>query len=140
MLKREKTKRELYLLEQQSSKYELNPFNGVFLQGLMNRLFELDTNGYFWLPVDPVHVPTYYNVIKNPMDMETMQNKISALKYNTFEEFEADFNLIISNCYRFNPKSSPFYKAAVKLKEQVRYSLLSVFFRVIQFENGLFFC
>lgn len=87
----------------------------------MNKLFELDLNGFFWLPVDPVLVPTYYSVIKNPMDMEKMQAKIANLAYSSVDQFEADFHLIINNCLRFNPKNSPFGKAALKLREQVYY-------------------
>lgn len=117
--KREKIKRELVLLDRLIGVYEVNPFNGVFLQHLMNKLFELDMNGFFWLPVDAALVPTYYTIIKKPMDLGKMQEKISNLEYSSVDEFEADLQLIINNCFKFNPKSTPFYKAALKLKEQV---------------------
>lgn len=118
--KRERIKRDMVRLERLITLYEVNPFNGVFLQHILNQLFDLDRNQIFWYPVEPQQAPSYYTVIKEPMDLERMQAKVDAGEYANFALFEADFHLIITNCCKFNPKSSVFYKAAIKLKEQVR--------------------
>lgn len=117
--KRERFKRDLVRISKLISVYELNPFNGVFLQQVLNSLVELDKSCIFTQPVDPVSVPSYYDVIKHPMDFSKMQTKIDQLAYCTFEQFENDFRLIINNCYQFNPKTSVFYRAAFRLKEKV---------------------
>ncbi len=123
--KRERVKYECIKIDQLKTVYELNPFNGIFLQRLLDIMKEIDKQKIFHQPVDLVQVPTYTELIKRPMDFSTIQSKINQMKYNTLEEFEADFNLIINNCLLFNPlKISIYNKAAVKLKEKVKCVLL----------------
>lgn len=59
----------------------------------------------FAAPVDPValNIPTYFNVIKKPMDLQTMTNKFKNGQYGTAAEFKADFDLMVDNCFSFNP-------------------------------------
>lgn len=63
----------------------------------------------FLQPVDPValNCPTYYDVIKHPMDLSTIQNKYHNGEYENADEFEADIRLMFRNCYDFNPEGSP---------------------------------
>ena len=83
---------------------------------------KLDHMGIFGLPVTDDIAPGYSNIIKQPMDFKTMQNKINKIKYETLSQFESDFDLIINNCLEFNPlKISIYNKAALKLREQVFY-------------------
>lgn len=116
--KRERLKRDLVRIDQLKTVYELNPFNGLFLQRILDIIVSYDTKMIFTQPVDPVEVPIYYEFIKNPMDLSLMQKKIDNFEYETFEQFEADFDLMINNCFLFNAKNNYFYKAGVKLKEQ----------------------
>ncbi|KAK0529562.1 hypothetical protein OC835_004301 [Tilletia horrida] len=59
----------------------------------------------FLHPVDPVRdrAPNYFAVIKRPMDLSTMANKLDAGLYKDRFEFKADFELIISNALTFTP-------------------------------------
>ncbi|KAK7208401.1 Bromodomain-containing protein [Myxozyma melibiosi] len=63
----------------------------------------------FLLPVDPValNCPSYFKVIKKPMDLSTIQAKLNNNEYETGDEFEEDVRLMFRNCYKFNPESSP---------------------------------
>ena len=36
------------------------------------------------------------------------------------DDFEADFNLVVSNCMMYNSKDTSFYRTAVKMRDQVR--------------------
>lgn len=117
--KRERLKLDQIKILQIESYYEINGFNGVFLKRLLNIFCELDKNRFFLNPVDAKEAPTYYDEIKEPMDFKRIQAKINSLEYKNFSQFENDFNLIIKNCCQFNQKSSIYYKAAVKIKEQV---------------------
>ena len=58
----------------------------------------------FAKPVDAIaeNVPTYYKVIKRPMDLHTLKENLSKGLYSAVKDFEADFNLIIENSIRFN--------------------------------------
>ncbi|KAJ2724341.1 hypothetical protein GGI07_002020 [Coemansia sp. Benny D115] len=65
----------------------------------------------FLRPVDVVldGCPTYYEVIKNPMDLGTIKQKLEARKYTSPAEFDEDMRLMLNNCYVFNPPGTPVY-------------------------------
>ena len=67
----------------------------------------------FLEPVDPValNIPNYNQVIKHPMDMATIRQKLNDQQYENLKEFEADFRLMFKNCYKFNPESHPIHIA-----------------------------
>lgn len=73
----------------------------------------------FMHPVDSVHlkIPHYYLVIRQPMDLSTVKNRINFLWYNSAEECISDIRLIFSNCYQFNSPTDYVYKAGKKLEE-----------------------
>ncbi|KAI9690769.1 MAG: hypothetical protein M1822_008388 [Bathelium mastoideum] len=58
----------------------------------------------FLNPVDPVGmgIPTYPDIIKNPMDLNTMEKKLKASEYSSVADFVSDFDLMIQNCHTFN--------------------------------------
>ncbi|KAI5197514.1 Bromodomain-containing protein [Aureobasidium subglaciale] len=59
----------------------------------------------FRIPVDPValNIPNYFSVIKTPMDISTITQKLKGGQYASAEEFRNDFELMFTNCFRFNP-------------------------------------
>lgn len=63
----------------------------------------------FLEPVDPVALdcPSYFDVVKNPMDLSTMAKKMENGEYENGEEFEKDMRLMLSDCYAFNPPGTP---------------------------------
>ncbi|KXX83269.1 Bromodomain-containing factor 1 [Madurella mycetomatis] len=81
-----------------------------------------DINAAFMQPVDPValNIPSYHKVIKKPMDLQTMANKLGSGEYTTAKEFEKDFDLIIKNCRTFNGEDHIVYEQALKLQDLYR--------------------
>jgi bromodomain-containing factor 1 len=73
------------------------------LVGLRN-LKRIKDAGPFIEPVDPVklNIPTYPTIIKNPMDISTMEKKLKGDEYATVEDYIADMDLIVSNAVTFN--------------------------------------
>jgi len=71
-------------------------------------------------------VPDYRDLIKHPMDFATMRRKVDLQAYRTVDDIAADFQLMISNCMTYNAKTTIFYRAAVKMMNQVRRLLLHV--------------
>jgi len=73
--------------------------NNVMKQMIQHRL-----SWPFRKPVDAVKlkVPKYYEIIKEPMDLGTIEKKLKSRVYRTAEECIADFNRVFSNCYTFN--------------------------------------
>ena len=47
----------------------------------------------------------YYDVIEDPIDVETIRQKLTDAKYLTFQEFEKDFNLMVENGQSYNEHS-----------------------------------
>lgn len=72
----------------------------------------------FYEPVDAVKldIPTYYKVIKRPMDMSTMRKKLEAGEYPNASKFFDDFKLMIRNCFLFNPAGTPVNQAGIELQ------------------------
>lgn len=85
---------------------------------MLRRLVSAKASYFFRLPVDPVRdrCPTYLEEIKEPMDLSTMKAKLDIKQYQSPVEFEADFRLMLRNCYSFNPQGSQPYTDAQELE------------------------
>lgn len=83
-------------------------FCGQVLKELMSKKHEAYSFP-FLQPVDPValNCPNYFKVIKEPMDLSTVQYKYNNNQYETADEVAADIKLMFRNCYKFNPEGSP---------------------------------
>ncbi|XP_031356543.1 transcription initiation factor TFIID subunit 1 isoform X2 [Photinus pyralis] len=66
----------------------------------------------FLKPVNKKMVKDYYNIIKRPMDLETIVKKVSSHKYHSRHEFLVDVQQILENCILYNGKDSPFTQKA----------------------------
>lgn len=62
----------------------------------------------FLMPVDPdkLGIPSYKKIIKNPMDMKTIQMKLKKMKYESISQVLDDIQLIWENCRIFNMNGS----------------------------------
>ena len=74
----------------------------------------------FKKPVDPeaLRIPQYYEIIKQPMDISTVEYNLRNEKYTKKEQFEKDVNLIWGNACQFNPADSQVFKMAVDMKNE----------------------
>jgi bromodomain-containing factor 1 len=81
--------------------------------------------GAFLQPVDPValRIPDYPTVVKNPMDLSTVERKLNNLEYDTVDDFVQDVNLIFANCYLYNGRESPIAIFASNLESAFNSSL-----------------
>ncbi|NXS96565.1 BRPF3 protein, partial [Jacana jacana] len=118
--KREKLKREQVKLQQAAMELQLTPFN-VLLRTTLDLLQEKDAAQIFAEPVNLIEASLfprdYLEFISNPMDFSTMRRKLESHLYRTLDEFEEDFNLIVTNCMRYNAKDTIFHRAAVRLRD-----------------------
>lgn len=73
--------------------------------------------GPFLEPVDPIAlgIPTYFDIIKNPMDLRTVEAKLKNGDYDAPEQFENDMRLIWNNALIFNPPGSQVHRMAENL-------------------------
>lgn len=107
-----------FLRHEQFTLKSLWPFH-AFLHSVLQQLIAKDTGQIFIEPVDQNEVPDYGDIVKHPMDLLTMELKIKNSEYNSLEVFENDFNLMVSNCLAYNSKETIFYKAGIKMRDQV---------------------
>jgi len=70
----------------------------------------------FLLPVSTDDEPPYYDVIKRPMDLSTMESKLEADAYATPEDFIRDARLMLQNCYHYYEEEHPFVKSSESLE------------------------
>ncbi|XP_050560992.1 transcription initiation factor TFIID subunit 1 isoform X2 [Spodoptera frugiperda] len=66
----------------------------------------------FLKPVNKKQVKDYYNVIRKPIDLETMGKKIQAHKYHSRNDFLRDIQLLVDNCRAYNGPNSQFTRQA----------------------------
>ncbi|KAH8732093.1 Bromodomain-containing protein [Phaeosphaeriaceae sp. PMI808] len=77
----------------------------------------------FVKPVDRDEVPDYYNVIKSPMDLTTMEERLEQDAYASPKDLVDDLKLIFSNCRQYNDATTAYAKCATKL-EKYMWSLI----------------
>lgn len=61
-------------------------------------------------------MPAYYEVIKKPMDLQRVHQKLQAQTYHTLSDMVADLALMLSNACKYNESDSVIYKDAVSLQ------------------------
>ena len=66
---------------------------------------------YFYLQ----DYPDYYEVIKKPIDMLRIQQKMSAAQYENVEDMVADFVQMFDNACKYNEPESVIYKVYKRL-------------------------
>ncbi|KAI0484582.1 Bromodomain-containing protein [Xylariaceae sp. FL0804] len=79
-------------------------------------------NHWFSAPVDPVAMglPQYFKIIKKPMDLKTMTEKLRDGQYKTVKDCEKDMRQIVMNTETFNGKDHEVSAAARDLEELFR--------------------
>ncbi|KAK0934794.1 transcription initiation at TATA-containing promoter protein [Friedmanniomyces endolithicus] len=106
-----KPKRKEHQLELRFCEYVLEEMRGP-------RFAQINT--VFLMPVDPValNIPHYHQIIKKPMDLSTMAQKLKQGQYGRATEFEADFKLMVENCLAFNPAPNVVRDMGIQLKRE----------------------
>ncbi|MCJ1372671.1 histone acetyltransferase [Loxospora ochrophaea] len=96
------------------------PRHGPNYNQLLHLLNDMQNHGSSWPFTQPVNrdeVADYYEVIKEPMDLSTMEEKHEKDLYPTPEDFIRDAKLIFDNCRKYNNETTPYAKSANKLEK-----------------------
>lgn len=64
---------------------------------------------------DAPHISIFSDIIKEPMDLGTIETKLKNRQYTNVEEYRSDFNLIVDNCYLFNGVERPLSEKAARM-------------------------
>ncbi|XP_068628917.1 bromodomain-containing protein 3-like isoform X2 [Battus philenor] len=96
---------------------------------ILKELFSKKHSGYAWpfyKPVDAelLGLHDYFDIIKKPMDLGTVKQKMDNRAYKTAAEFAADVRLVFTNCYKYNPPDHDVVAMARKLQDvfEMRYA------------------
>ncbi|XP_025829032.1 bromodomain-containing protein 3 [Agrilus planipennis] len=89
---------------------------------ILKELFSKKLSTYAWpfyKPVDAelLGLHDYHDIIKKPMDLGTVKQKMDNREYRTAQEFAADVRLIFTNCYKYNPEDHDVVAMARKLQD-----------------------
>ncbi|KAL9054723.1 MAG: hypothetical protein Q9162_004003 [Coniocarpon cinnabarinum] len=96
------------------------PRHGPNYNGLLHLLNDMQNHQHAWPFLQPVNkdeVHDYYDVIKEPMDLSTMEEKLEKDAYPQPEDFVRDTMLIFNNCRWYNQENTPYSKSANKLQK-----------------------
>lgn len=90
------------------------PHHGL-MRSILVELHNHQSSWPFLMPVNSDEVADYYDVIKQPMDLGTMESKLENNQYKHVDDLVADAQLVFDNCRAYNPRNSPYVKCADKL-------------------------
>uniref|UniRef100_A0A8C7KS76 Histone acetyltransferase n=1 Tax=Oncorhynchus kisutch TaxID=8019 RepID=A0A8C7KS76_ONCKI len=71
----------------------------------------------FMEPVKKTEAPDYYEIIRFPIDLKTMTERLKNRYYVTKKLFIADLQRVITNCREYNPPDSEYCKCANTLEK-----------------------
>lgn len=88
-------------------------------QIVLNKLRGHASAEIFLYPV-PRTVPKYYDIIKSPMDLKTIGDKLKTGKYGSKKIFLEDLRLIVKNCTLYNKPGTPVYAIGQEFAEYLK--------------------
>ena len=94
---------------------------------VIHRQLMVHKNAYIFLkPVDPVYweIPDYFDVIKHPMDLGTINKRLEMDDYYTeqnYQKYAADVRLVWSNAMTYNKEDDVVYKMARIMSREFEY-------------------
>jgi len=82
---------------------------------------QLMTHQLFWvfsIPVDPIDLGLdgYFQIMKNPMDLITVQKRLENEFDHHLKDFVDDYHLTFDNAMVYNPEETVVHNMAVELK------------------------
>jgi E1A/CREB-binding protein len=89
------------------------------LMPVWQKLHDMEEAIPFRVPVDAelLEIPDYFEIIRHPMDLSTIKDKLNMGEYADPWAFCDDVSLMFSNAWLYNRKNSKVYKYCSKLSE-----------------------
>lgn len=90
------------------------------LESIVGQMKAVENSWPFHNPVNRKQIKDYYEVIKQPMDLQTMLKKVQGNKYHSCDQFLEDVDLIVQNSQQYNGADSNITKTAAILSDVSR--------------------
>lgn len=84
---------------------------------VVGKLMAHDAAPLFNEPVDTEIIPEYTKVIKTPMDLRTISEKLESGKYTSLHQVDADIRQVFTNCFTFNKPGTYAYDQGKRLEK-----------------------
>eukprot|EP00048_Salpingoeca_helianthica_P022150 m.16627 g.16627 ORF g.16627 m.16627 type:complete len:964 (-) comp6946_c0_seq1:351-3242(-) len=99
-----------------------------FCQTVIRELFHKRHAAYAWPFLEPVNAEAlglhdYHTIIKKPMDLGTVRDKLEKGAYRNGTDFANDVRLIFTNCYKYNPPEHDVVAMCKKLQQTFEYHM-----------------
>ncbi|NWW91138.1 BAZ1A protein, partial [Rhynochetos jubatus] len=91
--------------------HELSAFEQLVVE-----LVRHDDSWPFMKLVSKIQVPDYYDIIKKPIALNIIREKVNKCEYKLASEFIEDVELMFSNCFEYNPRNTSEAKAGTRLQ------------------------
>ncbi len=88
-------------------------------KNIIKKLRECKNSWPFRKPVDQKEVPDYFEVITEPMDIQTLENNLESGCYKNKEIFVKDLRKIFNNAKQYNKPHTIYHKYAKDLEHTV---------------------
>ncbi|KAK7836011.1 hypothetical protein U0070_004102 [Myodes glareolus] len=95
----------------QGGVHELSAFEQLVVE-----LVRHDDSWPFLKLVSKIQVPDYYDIIKKPIALNIIREKVNKCEYKLASEFIDDVELMFSNCFEYNPRNTSEAKAGTRLQ------------------------
>ncbi|XP_063146106.1 bromodomain adjacent to zinc finger domain protein 1A [Candoia aspera] len=95
----------------QGGVHELSAFEQLVVE-----LVRHDDSWPFMKLVSKIQVPDYYDIIKKPIALNIIREKVNKCEYKVASEFIEDVELMFSNCFEYNPRNTSEAKAGTRLQ------------------------
>lgn len=115
----------------------LNGFNYLLENIFEKNVMTVENSYSFQKPVSKIKYKDYYDIIKNPIDLETIRQKISFKKYKSKKQFLSDFELMFNNCLTYNGPTNSYTQTAQKILDQCKLGIEQNFDQLDQFEQSI---
>ncbi|OEL35923.1 Transcription factor GTE8 [Dichanthelium oligosanthes] len=88
-------------------------------EAILKKLMTQKYSHIFNIPVDVVklQIPDYFDIIKTPMDLGTVQKKLESGSYTSPSDFAADVRLTFNNAITYNPRGHAVHDMAIQLNK-----------------------
>lgn len=101
----------------------------TMLTEIVNELKLIPGTDAFLQPVNPKRVPDYYNIVKNPISLQEIKNKITKQQYELRQEFLTDIKLMFDNSRMYNGDNNVITVAAQQVGRTPSLQVSMSFFR-----------
>ncbi|KAL1924031.1 uncharacterized protein VTP21DRAFT_7066 [Calcarisporiella thermophila] len=79
----------------------------------------------FMNPIKEQQAPNYYEIVKRPIDLKSIKQRVRDGKITTTDEFHRDVMLMFANAAMYNKEDSNIYNLAQEMKEEVEQIILA---------------